>query len=296
MRKDLNGELQHLFRSDRFSITSGIGYVDIDGEFTYIDDFYDPTVSPPFLLFSDSFADEADVQHANLYLYSNINVIENLTVTVGASGDFYEDEDFDKDQLNPKFGITWTPAADTTVRAAAFSTVKRTLITNQTLEPTQVAGFNQFFDDANGSDSWCYGLGVDQKFGSDVYAGMEFFRRDLNVPYLFFPPPPAPPEPEAAESDWEESRFRAYLYWTPNKYLGLRAEYLYEEYDRSEDSVLNLTTHRLPLGISYFHPSGFTVDFKGTYYDQTGDFVRQDAMDPTDSTPGDDQFWVFDLS
>ncbi len=294
--KGLNGELQHLFRSDRFSITSGIGYVDIDGEFTYIDDFYDPTVSPPFLLFSDSFADEADVQHGNLYLYSNIDVIENLTVTVGASGDFYEDEDFDKDQLNPKFGITWSPTADTTVRGAAFSTVKRTLITNQTLEPTQVAGFNQFFDDANGADSWCYGLGVDQKFGSDVYAGVEFFRRDLSVPYLFFAPPPAPPEPQAAESDWEESRFRAYLYWTPNKYLGLRAEYLYEEYDRSEDSVLNLTTHRLPLGISYFHPSGLTVDFKGTYYDQTGDFVRQDAMDPTDSTPGDDQFWVFDIS
>jgi hypothetical protein len=37
----------------------------------------------------------------------------------------------------------------TTLRAAAFRVLKRTLITDQTLEPTQVAGFNQFFDDAN---------------------------------------------------------------------------------------------------------------------------------------------------
>jgi len=294
-----NGEVQHLFRSDRFSITSGIGYVDVDGEFTYMDDLYDPTFSPPLFLFSSSIAEEANVQHGNLYLYSNIDVSENLILTVGASGDSYEDETLDKDQFNPKLGITWHPSINTTFRGAAFSTVKRTLITNQTLEPTQVAGFNQFFDDPNGTDSWVYGLGVDQKIGSDVYAGVEFYRRDLNVPYLSFAPPPAPPVPQAAEVDWEESLARAYLYWTPNKYLGLRAEYLYEEFDRDEDFVQgakNVKTHRLPLGISYFHPSGLTAALQGTYYDQSGDFLRQDAMFPTDFTSGDDQFWVVDIS
>ena len=295
----LNGEVQHLYRSERFSITSGVGYVDIDGEFTYMDDLYDPTFSPPLFLFSSAVSEDADVQHGNLYLYSNIEVSENLLLTLGASADSYEDEIFDKDQLNPKLGLTWNPSAGTTVRGAAFSTVKRTLITNQTLEPTQVAGFNQFFDDANGADSWVYGIGVDQKFGSDVYAGIEFYRRNLKVPYLFFAPPPAPPVPQPSEVDWEESVARAYLYWTPNQYLGLRAEYLYEEFDRDEDftqGTKNVKTHRLPLGITYFHPSGLTAALQGTYYDQSGDFVRQDALFPTDFVSGDDQFWVFDLS
>ena len=65
------------------------------------------------------------------------------------SGDFFNgdsDAEDDTDQFNPKFGVTWNPFTNTTLRAAAFRTLKRTLITDQTLEPTQVAGFNQFFD------------------------------------------------------------------------------------------------------------------------------------------------------
>ena len=68
----------------------------------------------------------------------------------------------------------------TTVRAAAFRVLKRTLVTDQTLEPTQVAGFNQFYDDVNGATSWRYGLGLDQKFGRDVFAGAEISKRGLS--------------------------------------------------------------------------------------------------------------------
>ena len=72
--------------------------------------------------------------------------------------------DVDKDQFNPKFGITWNPFPGTTLRAAVFRVLKRTLITDQTLEPTQVAGFNQFFDDSMLTDAWRYGGAIDQKF------------------------------------------------------------------------------------------------------------------------------------
>jgi hypothetical protein len=67
----------------------------------------------------------------------------------------------------------------TTVRAAAFRVLKRTLVTDQTLEPTQVAGFEQFFDDVNGASSWRYGVGIDQKFASDLFVGVEASKRDL---------------------------------------------------------------------------------------------------------------------
>ena len=61
--------------------------------------------------------------------------------------------------------------------------MKRNLISDQTIEPTQVAGFNQFFDDAEGTDTWRYGIAVDQKFSAHVYAGTEFSKRDLKVPF-----------------------------------------------------------------------------------------------------------------
>jgi hypothetical protein len=296
-----NAELQYIYRSHRFNITSGIGYVNIDGEFTYIDDLYDPSVSPPIPLGPSIFTEDADVDHKDLYVYSNLYLIEKLTLTIGASGDFYEDENFDKDEFNPKLGFIWNPVANTTIRGATFWTVKRTLITNQTLEPTQVAGFNQFYDDPNGTDSRSYGLGVDQKFRSDIYGGLEFSKRDLNVPYMAFVflPPPAPPELQASEVDWEESVARAYLYWTPYKWLGLRAEYLYEEFDREQEFVAgtkNVKTHRFPLGVSFFHSSGLTLSLQGTYYDQKGEFLRQDEMDPLNFVSGEDQFWVVDLS
>ena len=77
-------------------------------------------------------------------------------MSAGTSGDFFDSDSAetpDEDQFNPKFGITWNPVPDTTLRAAAFSVLKRTLITDQTLEPTQVAGFNQFYDDENTTDA-----------------------------------------------------------------------------------------------------------------------------------------------
>ena len=85
----------------------------------------------------------------------------------------YEGGIRDQDQFNPKFGVTWNPFTDTTLRGAVFRALKRTLITNQTLEPTQVAGFNQFFDDPNVTESWRYGVAVDQKFSKSIYGGVE---------------------------------------------------------------------------------------------------------------------------
>jgi len=106
------------------------------------------------------------LKHGNVYAYSYINLIKNVTITAAASYDHADSEFLDnvKDQFNPKFGIVWNPFPGTTVRAAVFRTLKRTLITQQTLEPTQVAGFNQFFDDADLTEAWRYGGAIDQKF------------------------------------------------------------------------------------------------------------------------------------
>jgi outer membrane receptor protein involved in Fe transport len=219
-----------------------------------------------------------------------------MVVTVGGSADFYQQGSVDKNQLNPKLGLTWSLLPDLTLRAAVFRVLKRTLTTKQTLEPTQVSGFNQFFDDAAGAEAWRYGVALDRKFSSSLFGGVEYSRRDLDVPYFFVPTPPAPPVAELRQADWKERLGRAYLYWTPHPYLALSAEYLYERFDRVREfsfGVEQVTTHRFPFGIGFFHPSGFFARLKATYFDQEGRFVPQLAAA---GIPGSDQFWVVDAS
>ena len=93
----------------------------------------------------------------------------------------------EKNQANPKLGATWSLKSGTTLRAAWFKTLKRTLITDQTLEPTQVAGFNQFFDDPSATQSGVYGGAIDQKFGKKVFGGARVLAARADHP----PEPPA---------------------------------------------------------------------------------------------------------
>jgi len=102
------------------------------------------------------------------------------------------EQDVEKNQFNPKIRGLLDPFW--TVRCSGwlvFRTLKRTLITDQTLEPTQVAGFNQFFDEGNATEAWVYGAAVDQRFSQKIYAGAEFSSRDLDVPWYSGIPPVA---------------------------------------------------------------------------------------------------------
>ncbi|MBW2201824.1 MAG: TonB-dependent receptor, partial [Deltaproteobacteria bacterium] len=292
------GELSYLFRSKYIDLVSGAGYVnqDEDINFKFIDQW--PGTVPPSFIFSFSDKLEYEIDHYNLYAYTHISPFENLTFTVGASGDFYDEEEkeygegeIDEDQFNPKFGVSWNPIPSTTIRGAVFRTFKRTLVTDQTLEPTQVAGFNQFFDDYEATDAWVYGVALDQKFSKDVYFGAEFSYRDMDVPFLDL-------DIKLKEASWEEYLGRAYLYWAPHKWLALKAEYLYEDFERAEkfpDGIKDLETHRVPLGINFFHPSGLSAGLTATYYDQEGT-IERDVIAFGFFEDGDNQFWLVDAA
>jgi outer membrane receptor protein involved in Fe transport len=235
------------------------------------------------------------VRHTNLYVYSYTRLPGHVTFTLGASGDFLN-RDLPgakrRAQFNPKFGITWNPLPNTTIRASAFRTLKRTLVTNQTLEPTQVAGFNQFFDDFNATKAWRYGAAVDQKFPHDLYGGVEYTFRDLEVPFL------ASTDDGLAERrvDWQERLLRLYLFWTPHNWLAFSAGYDWERFARDRqlaDGARHVETNRVPLGISVFHPSGFSASLRATYTDQRGLFQR---IGSASFESGKDDFWTVDAA
>jgi hypothetical protein len=217
-------------------------------------------------------------------------------LTLGVSYDEVDSEFLDevKREANPKLGITWTPNSQTTVRAAAFKTVKRTLSTQQTLEPTQVAGFNQFYDDFDLTETKRWGIAIDHKFSSNLSGGLEISKRELEVPYLQL----TATSTSIESTDWEEDLGRAYLYWTPHEQWALRAEFSYEHLDRGEDTfpdgVVESDTYRIPLGVSYFYSSAWSASMTATYNDQDGEFGGFWTTDPIEE--GEDDFWIVDVA
>jgi len=294
------GELQHHWRSRYFNLVSGAGYSYLDSDSTTSQEVTWPGAVPPLLLFEGAEEIDTDTDHYNLYLYSYINPWDNVTFTVGASADFFDqnekngnERDLDENKFNPKFGISWNPIMGTTLRGAVFRTLTKTIISAQTLEPTQVAGFNQFFDDFNATEAWVYGAALDQKFTQNLYGGVEFVYRDLDVPFLAQAGPAEPLDFDNV--NWNEYLGRAYLYYTPHDWFSLTAEYLYEKFDRDEEftfGVEEVKTHRVPLGVNFFHPIGLNVGFKATYVNQDGDFEGQAGG--TES--GNDNFWLADAA
>ena len=279
-------EVRHFLTRDRFRLTSGGGHfrssrdettvrhVDFEGE-PFIDD---TTVS------SDH------PQQTNFYAYSFIDLGRNVTVTAGASVDFFQRQFFDRNQFNPKFGLAWYVTPSTTVRAAAFRALHRAAVSDQTIEPTEVAGFTQLFADIEGTESRRYGVAVDQKFGARFSGGGEYAFRDLRVPLQT---QDVDVDGITVERFTRTERFgRAYAYATWAKSVAASAGYVYERFGGDPGAslfarVATVTSHRVPFDIRYFATSGVAVRFGAEYLHQRGTFG---------SGPGEDHFWVLNAS
>ena len=185
-----------------------------------------------------------------------------LTLTLGASGDLFDetgttpgdialpgvppDEPVpvepppvlgEKNQFNPKVGMTWSLQSGTTLRGAWFRTLKRTLITDQTLEPTQVAGFNQFFDDAERDRSRTSGARPSTRSSARRRSLAPSTRRGTSRS-----PRPCSSSPADAASrggeDGHEDLARVYLFAAPHPLADLGAEYQYEKFERDPELFL----------------------------------------------------------
>jgi tetratricopeptide (TPR) repeat protein len=280
-------ELRYLQEWNRANVTAGGGYFYADLTQNITAEPFPPTEAAPH------------TRHGNGYVYAAVNYPKNTSIILGISGDSFDSPDIDQHQINPKLGLIWNVFPRTTLRAAAFRVLKRSLTSSQTLEPTQIAGFNQFFDDADGTDSWRYGVAVDHAFdlygaksGPELYTGFELSQRELEFPLLV----PGPEGLQTRVFDHEEKFARAYLYWTPLDWLALSAEYRFERFVHdpqamsSPAALAKSETHRLPLEFRVFHPSGVFARARATYINQQGRFVN--AMRTV--VPGSDDFWIVD--
>ena len=274
------GEVRYLQKwRRRLNITAGIGHYVGNRVETRS---FGPVAFPPATI---------DTRHSNAYVYADLNMSRRITVTTGVGRDDFRDGVIERNMVNPKLGVIWEVDSATTLRAAAFRVVERTLISGQTIEPTQVAGFNQFFYDLSGTASSRYGVAVDRRLGRNVTAGGEVSLRKLRVPGF-----------DAAtggliDSERQERQLRAYLHSVPAKWMAVTTQYQLDRLSRdpagnNEGLLARSRTHRISGEGRVFDRSGAFGRVRATFVDQDGRF--QNAQQVVDA--GSDRFWTLDAS
>ena len=177
-------------------------------------------------------------------------------------------------------------SSSTMLRFAAFTGLKRLLLADQTIEPTTIAGFNQFFDDADGAEHVLYGAGLDHKINDDVSGGAEYYFRELQHPI------------EVAsgikEEEYEENFVQLYLNWVLNKNIAVDIKYQLELFrvDGELVSVIpeEMKTQILPIRLSYSHPSGFVGRLVTKYVSQEIEWFVLPEI------PSSDDFLLVDIA
>ncbi len=283
-------EAQYIYQGDRFNVVAGLSYSNVDVQqdtaITIETEFL------PFPLLDIAESTASKIEHPRGYVYTNVRMSDSLVATLGASYDDYQEDPVSETSFNPKIGFQWNINEVFSVRAAAFRIMKPALVNNRTLEPTQVAGFNQFFDDINGTKSTRYGIGFDWSLTPDLLFGGELTWRDLDEPTV------RPIENDVIFEGRQEELHRAYLYWTPHERIAVTTEFVYDRWQADQgiatefDNVPELVeTISLPLGVTYYLPNGLSAGIAGTYVDQ-----RVQRSELATQADGSDNFFVVDAS
>lgn len=311
-------EIQYLFHPGFFDITAGFGYLNSRNK-----EFLNKDINffrPPPLLKDEATQKQYETSHFNGYIYSKQHLLPSLTTTLGVSFDSLKEDLISstkittrddgtppetqqltpklikREQFNPKFGVIWNPLKNLTLRGVAFRTLKRQLAANQTIEPTQVAGFNQFFDDNNGTTAWRYAFGLDYNPINTLFMGGEVSWRDTKQPFTNS-------DGILIQQKRNESSHLAYLYWAPTEWMSSRTEYRFDKTSRdyevdngSLDFPRSVATHQVPIAINLFHPNGLFAKVSGTYVNQSMAFVvhRDEPGFPLSYQKED--FWTFDTA
>lgn len=266
---------------------------------------------------------EGDDRFANAYGYVKLRGFGPVEITAGASVEnasvpvallaprdsfiLPSELEYDETTVSPKVGATATFASGTTLRAAVYRRLAPAIGRLQTLEPTQVAGFNQFYEDAGGTRSWNYGVGLDQAFGRRYYAGASWLRRDLDVPEGYCATPDEFSGCGFQQATVIESRndtqdyLNAYVSGAPLRWLAATIAWDREDLDLESTSVTptgafqdRIVTERLKPELRFFCPAGLFVRLAGTRYDQTVD--QFDSLTTAVRTEVDSAFWTADAA
>jgi tetratricopeptide (TPR) repeat protein len=279
--RSLTAEVQHLYQGNSFNLITGLSYFHLEPERTGRYTYLLPPPLPPFVISLD---DDQDFESYKGYLYANLTVKQTVALHVGASYDECMSPVLDRSEFLPKLGLSWNVTPATKVRAATFQTMRclgtspvepataLPQLESQTVEPTQIAGFNQLFDDPNGVTSDVYGVALDSELSSRLFVGGSLLRRDINFPYRVVPQGGSLAQTTTDEDKWREDNARAYLNLALDENWVFALAYQYELQDYTARTAVTgtsqLKTHRVPISLRFFAESGLSAGVTANYLNQ----------------------------
>ncbi|MCB1917449.1 MAG: FecR domain-containing protein [Rhodocyclaceae bacterium] len=192
--------------------------------------------------------DRSEIEHNRLFASLALEPSRQATIFVGATHDTLSGPS-GVDRLNGKLGARLQVDSATTIGAAVIQGVKGPKYREQAVEPPQFAGFDQVFDDIEGTRWRLDAAEIDHRLANGGIVGAVWSRRRLDVPGL------GCDQGDPCLGDWNESRHRAYLEWP----LGDRAaatlawQFERQQFDGNRANLTTLPhylrTELVPIGL-----------------------------------------------
>ena len=223
-------------------------------------------------------------------------------------------------RVSPKIGLIWTPAQDTTVRAAYTRSLSGASFDQSfQLEPSQVAGFSQTYrslipESVAGASSGAmlesFGVAIDQKFATRTYVGLtaELLRSDVDrqhgtydlvtIPAMPLPVVGFAPSSTRESLEYEERTFSATVNQLVGREWSFGGRYRLSQADltvrypdikrtlaNSPASDTSAVLNQVTFFAIYNHPVGFFAQLESLWTSQSNQGYQPDI-------PGDN-FWQF---
>ena len=252
-----SAETQYIYRHTLFDSVTGVSAMVTNGQYNgLVDNILQKTPS-----------DTQYIRATDGYIYVHTRYPDRMmwTLGMGINSLKYDVFKMNSTQIFPKLGLTWQLFDNTALRFGYFRNQRQNNIGSQTLEPVQIAGFNQFYDDNWFTNYTRYGFALDQHINSQLSTGLEISQRNLSVPTL-----DANYQPNHFQ--WREQNYHGYVYWMPIDRISISLDYNYEDFFNRDYNIAyyapSTRTHTLPLTLSYFDPTGWFAQIKTTYVKQ----------------------------
>lgn len=190
------------------------------------------------------------VAHDRVYSSAALDLSRALSAMAGLDYDRYRDSDISTvERFSGKLGVRFRPGAGSEVRAAVIQAVKGDYWQDETLQPTVFNGFEQSFDDLNGTTSTRYALAAQRRLAGGGLLGAEWSSRDLSIPTLGCSVP--------CRADWRELRHRLFAEYPVAPWAAVSAQWRFESSRREAvpDATATITvptrlqTELVPLGL-----------------------------------------------
>jgi tetratricopeptide (TPR) repeat protein len=223
--------------------------------------------------------EDSDPEFKNVYLYSQFILPIHLNLTLGVSYEDIEGSYITRDQTSPKFGLTWEAMDNLVLRASYIEGLSKPNYMMQTVEPTQVSGFNQLFHVGQGSEIEQFGFGFDAQLTHSLSIGADFSRKDILVHWLhvggddFF-------------DDIVHEVSHIYLHWPTSDRFAMRVGFEKDHFTGTLSPQL-VKTKRFPIGFNYYWPFGLFFKSEAIYINQ--EITQNGTEDDRE------EFWNFDI-